>query len=352
MNILLCYVTPYSLIAVLNGDKTVSVKFPYPAFFDNYSDIWESVYGEALFRLGLKSPLNTIVVCNSQDLLYPLIKGKSVKVVPAQEAFSEFNIPMIFLGEKRVYCPQGCFELNINSEAVFKWFDFEESVVNVTNFFQNRFLYGPAPAESVWEKSFQNALIRAKMQAAFRLVSPNFLETVEELYLSGEALYGFTNFQELLLNFLDAMEVLGFWRLYFDDKAVLGPLAGLYPEKERALKILNKYPFKRVADVFIVPGVASAQIIFEDGKKQTLNLAREGIHLVPLSKEELTVKLRLKKGHFEKKVSAGVFGAVFDTRKRPLAFSDLRSERFTMRDNIRKQVRGWGSQIKSSNNKD
>ncbi|MBU1017283.1 MAG: hypothetical protein ABIJ36_00195 [Patescibacteria group bacterium] len=340
---LLCYITPYSLIAVLDGDKIARVKFPYPVFIDNYSDVWRYVYNEALSQLGLKEPPETLVVCNSEDGWYSRIKGKSLKVISAQSAFSKFNIPLVYLGEKRFYYPGGVLEFNINPGKIFKWFDFEEADANVENFFQNRFLYGPSFVENVWEKTFHNALLREKMQFAFKNIPPEFFETVGELYLSGESLYNYDNLQELLLTFLDSMAVSGFWRMYFDEKSVLGPLAGLYSQKKGvALEFLNEYKFKHIADVFVVPSVPSAQVIFSDGKKQVLNLKQEGIHLIPsMGEEELTVNIKLKKGDFEKKIVKSVFGVVFDTRKRPLAFSDSRTERLTMRDNLRKQVRGW-----------
>jgi len=343
MPVLFCYATPYSLISLSDSGKITRVKFPYPVFIDNYPDIWSYVYNETLSQLGLKSPQETVVVKGAADLIAQDIKGKSIKVIPAEKAFSEFNVPVMYLGERRFYSPYGFLDFNISSDRVFKWFDFDEASGNVENFFQNRLLYGPSSADSTWERAFQNALLREKMHFAFKNVPGTFLETVEEIYLSGEILYQYEDLQELLLSFLDSVNIPGFWHLYFDDKAVLGPVSGFYSEKkEKALEFLGDYKFKHLADVFIVPNVYSAQILFKDGKKQILNLKKEGIHLIPpIEGEEVTVSIKLKKENFEKELSGSEFGVIFDTRERPLLLSDSRSERFTMRDNLRKQVSGW-----------
>ncbi|MFH1565680.1 MAG: hypothetical protein ABIB98_00560 [bacterium] len=352
MPTLLCFVTNYNILGALYDEslsadkrltKIVKLKLPYPVFSPNYSDVWESVYNELLLRFDLKVPVKTIVVCHSLGFWFDHIKGKNLKKIPAEKAFTEFNIPVVYLGEDRFYSMGGALEFNIDSRQVFKWFDFEESTQNVENFLANSFLYGNFPADSVWEKSFENALLREKMQFAFKNSALDFLDTVEEIYLSGEFLYKYEDTQELLLNFLNSVNITGFWHLYFDKHDVLGFLVGLYGEKkENVLEFLDEYKFKHIADVFVVPSVSSARVSFEDGKEQVLDLSYEGVYLIPSIKEEdVGIKLKLKKRVFEKTLSKSEFGIVFDTRKRPLVFSDSRNERFTLRDSLRKQLGGW-----------
>ena len=340
---LLIYLTPYNSINILYQQEaeaqervvsSTTITLPPLAYKQNYKGLWDQIYSEILLSLDVKGPVKTLVCAEESNFWFDkVIQSKNIKVISAKEALAVCNVPIIHIGEQNIYSGD-----NIN-----KWFSFKESAENIDNSLQNRYLFGPKSVESIWEKSLEEALVREKIYSKFNSLDNNFLKSIEEFYISGEAFCNYKNLSELLLMVLDSINEQGFWTFHFDDKLLLNPLLPLFlEEKENVVECVLQYPFLSAAHIFTAPSLSQVNILFEDRKEQILSVKKEGVYLIPsVGKEEITVKMKLGKTSYDKKLSPSELGIVFDTRKRPLQLSHSRAERLKIRETLRKQLSSW-----------
>ena len=349
---LLIYIAPYNSINVLYDPKRPApdrvvkvsiVRLPPPAFIDNYENVWPQVFNEIKLSLDLKAPAKVFVNIHPQSLWFNSIDmDRSCKKISPKDSFCDMNIPFMYFGEEQFYSPLGAYDFEVSPQDVSKWFEFGESLSSIEDFWGNRSFYGAKPARGAWEVAFNEAILREKVFRAMELFSQSLLKDVEELYLSGEVLYGYSNLAELLLMVLNSANVPGAWTLFLDKDSILGPVSALLGvDKDNVLSFLKEHQFLCMSHIFVVPEVPRAQVTSSDNITQALTLKKEGLFLVPPAADDVEVSVKVGKEAFEKSLSPSSLGIVFDTRKRPLGIPDSRVERLKLRDLLRKQISNW-----------
>ena len=273
----------------------------------------DSIVETALLSGPKETATEKYIISSNPDILTKTTFEDSLKelVMPC---------PYIWIGDKRIYTPEGVCELRINETDFFNYFFLEQSSQQADNAWQNRLLYGPKTPTNAYDISLENAVSFAKIKFAINSSYSKVLSGADKFIISGSYPFYYGGITRLMLAVLNAFNMPGIWRVCFDELDTVSCLATLACcNKELANSLLLKYPYPTTVTTLIVPGATGGEIDFGLGKNQSFDFKNAGVFFVPISEQD-KVKVIIKgKKNATFEVSGGTYGLVIDARVRPLS---------------------------------
>ncbi|MBU4381303.1 hypothetical protein L6255_01125 [Candidatus Parcubacteria bacterium] len=241
--------------------------------------------------------------------------------------------PFIWIGDKRIYTPEGTQELKIVETDYFNYFFLEPNSQQAENAWQNRLLYGPKTPCNPYDISLENAVSFSKIKFAINNAYLKVISGADKIIISGSYPFFYGGVSRLMLAVLNSFNLPGVWRIAFDEKDSLSCLATLsFYDKSLAEAFLLKNPFNTTVTALVVPNATEGEIDFGLGKNQSFDFKNAGVFFVPIAEKDLVkVILKIKgKKRLTFEVGGGSYGLVIDARPRPL--TGFMSKSYTLKE--------------------
>ncbi len=333
----------WSLVTVIKNNKVVddfNFILPFKSFRlsnDNYwKEVLTKISSTAQKKYGIEKP--NIIISTDEDFLLKKPPVKHVYALP--KVLGESPLPLVYVGEQRGYINNIVYPLIVSPVDFYRWFNLADDIAQVENYFHNRLAYSPKEPRDNWEKGFEEALFRERLTFLFENIQKNYLDTIDDLIIAGEALSFSGDNKRFVLSFLDSLPKTSFVRVYRDYNNRLVNIQALkYFNEDLYKDLISSHVIEDLAGCLVVPQAKEILLKFLDGTRLNINLEPNSISVIPLDKGlKVEAKIIFEKGKSFFNVSGGTFGLVVDNRSRPLLKNRGSKERITLIEKWLKEI--------------